>query len=236
VTFSIVGLDRERGQLGVAVATAHWAVGARVPYVQPRLAAIAVQAYAHPPLGYGTLEEMAATVRSGPEALQSMLERDPGRDWRQVGLIDWQGGQFAHTGSRTAPWSGHLLGQDCVAAGNMLTGEETVRAMIDAFARHNDQDLPDRLTMALLAGHEAGGDRRGQQSAALYVVATEPAPYVDLRVDDHPTAVYELVRLVEATRGDKLARGFHFATSRESPPVSEYEAHHELLRQRGLAP
>src|SRR5687768_9621526 len=156
--------------LGVAVATAHWAVGARVPYVRPRLAALAVQAYAHPPLGYETLDLMAALGWSGQEAFRVVLDRDPGRDWRQVALVGWRGERLAHTGDRTAPWCGHRLGQDCVAAGNMLVGEETVWAMIESFERRAELDLPDRLALALLAGHEAGGDRRGQRSAALYVV------------------------------------------------------------------
>lgn len=236
MTFSIVGRDPERGMLGVAVATAHWAVGARVPYVRPRLAAIAVQAYAQPSLGYETLDLMAALGWSGPEALRALLERDPGRDWRQVVLVDRDGRLAAHTGSRTAPWSGHRLGRECAAAGNMLRGEETVAAMVERFERRPELDLPDRLVEALVAGHEAGGDRRGQQSAAVYVAIREPAPYVDLRVDDHPAAVAELARLAGATRDDALARGLRFATDRASPPVAEYEAHHQKLREQGLAP
>lgn len=235
MTFSIVGRDAGSGMLGVATATAHWAVGARVPYVRAGLAALAVQAYAQPALGYETLALMAAAGWSGPEALGVLLERDPGRDWRQVALVDRDGRLTAHTGSRTAPWSGHLLGRDCAAAGNMLQGERTVGAMIEAFEGHSGLELPDRLVGALVAGHEAGGDRRGQQSAALYVVVREPAPYVDLRVDDHPAAISELARLVEATRDDALSRGLRFATSRETAPVAEYEVHHERLRRAGLA-
>jgi len=236
MTFSIVGRDPERGMLGVATATAHWAVGARVPFVRPRLAALAVQAYAHPPLGYETLDLMAALGWSGPDALAVVLERDPGRDWRQVALVDAAGNRTAHTGPRTAPWSGHRLGRDCAAAGNMLRGEETVAAMVETFEGGAGRHLPDRLVAALRAGHEAGGDRRGQQSAAVLVAILEPAPYVDLRVDDHPAAVEELARLLAASGDDALVRGLRFATSRESPPVAEYEAHHESLRRRGLAP
>jgi uncharacterized Ntn-hydrolase superfamily protein len=236
MTFSIVGRDPGRGMLGVATATAHWAVGARVPYLRPRLAALAVQAYAHPALGYETLDLMAAVGWSGPEALRSLLDRDPGRDWRQVALVDRDGELTAYTGPRTAPWSGHLVGRECAAAGNMLRDERTVRAMVDAFERGSGLELPDRLVAALVAGHEAGGDRRGQRSAAVRVVIREPAPYVDLRIDDHPAAVSELARLVDATRDDALTRGLRFATDRASPPVAEYEAHHERLRRAGLAP
>lgn len=236
MTFSIVGRDASTGMLGVATATAHWSIGARVPYVRPRLAAIAVQAYAQPYLGIETLELMAALGWPGPEALQIVLDRDPGRDWRQVALIDRQGASIGFTGKQTAPWSGHGSARDCVAAGNMLVGEQTVQAMLEQFDQRGDLDLPDRLVLALQAGHQAGGDRRGQRSAALYVVANEPAPYVDLRIDDHPDAVLELVRLNEVTRSDALVRSRRFATSRMAPPVSEYEARHEELRRLGLAP
>lgn len=221
--------------LGVAVATRYWAVGARVPYVRPKLAALAVQAYAQPYIGYDVLQMMADTGCSGPDALDRVLEADPGRDWRQVGLVDYDGNVVGFTGSETVAWSGHLEGDNCVAAGNMLVGEATVQAMVETFEEMTDDELPERLMAALQAGHAAGGDRRGQQSAAIYVVYLEDAPYLDLRVDDHPDAIAELARLVEATREDELTRSRHFATSRASPPVSQYVAHKEELREAGLA-
>lgn len=235
MTFSITGRDPKNGMLGVAVATRSWAVGAGVPKVRAGVAAIAVQAYAQPYIGYDVLALVAETGCSGPAALEQVLAADPGRDWRQVGLVDAQGNVAGYTGSETAPWSGHVVGEQCVAAGNMLVGAETVQAMVATFEGRPDLELPDRLTLALQAGHAAGGDRRGQQSAALYVVYLEEAPYVDLRVDDHPEAVGELARLVEATRSVRLTRNLHFATTRESPPVSEYVAHKESLRKAGLA-
>ena len=235
MTFSITGRDAQNGMLGVAVATKYWAVGARVPYVQPRLAALAVQAYAQPYLGYDTFKVMDETGCSGPEALKQVLAGDPGREWRQVGLIDYEGKIMGHTGRETVAWSGHLVGEQCVAAGNMLVGEDTVRAMVETFEGNPALELPDRLALALQHGHAAGGDRRGQQSAAVYVVFLEDAPYVDLRVDDHPDAIAELTRLVEVTQEDRLVRSLHFASSRESPPVSEYVAHKEDLEEAGLA-
>jgi uncharacterized Ntn-hydrolase superfamily protein len=235
MTFSITGRDPQNSMLGVAVATRYWAVGARVPYVRPKVAALAVQAYAQPYLGYDTLKLMVETGCSGPEALMQVLDRDPGQEWRQVGLVDYQGNIIGHTGHETVPWSGHLVGKECVAAGNMLVGEETVQAMVETFENNSDLELPDRLVRALQHGHEAGGDRRGQQSAAVYVVYLQEAPYLDLRVDDHPEAVAELARLVEATRDDRLVRSLHFASSRESSPVSEYVAHKEELKKAGLA-
>jgi uncharacterized Ntn-hydrolase superfamily protein len=235
MTFSITGRDARTGMIGVAVATRYWAVGSRVPYVRPKVAALAVQAYAQPYLGYDTLNLMQETDCSGPEALTQVLGRDPGREWRQVGLVDYQGNVMGHTGSETVAWSGHLVGEQCVVAGNMLVGPETVQAMVESFVQQAELELPDRLTLALQAGHAAGGDKRGQQSAAVYVAYLEEAPYVDLRVDDHPDAIAELARLVQATRQDRLVRSLHFASSRESPPVEQYIVHKEELKKVGLA-
>jgi uncharacterized Ntn-hydrolase superfamily protein len=235
MTFSITGFDAASGMMGVAVATRYWAVGARVPYVRAGLAAIAVQAYAQPYLGYDTLRLMAEAGLSGPEALARALDADPGRAWQQVGLVDHQGNVFGYTGSETAPWSGHALGASCVGAGNMLAGEATVAAMVEVFEGNPDRDLPERLVAALQAGHAAGGDRRGQQSAAVYVVHRGEAPYLDLRVDDHPEAIAELARLVAATHADPLVRSARFAGGRDAPPVEEYFAHKEQLRAQGLA-
>lgn len=235
MTFSITGRDPRTGMIGVAVATRYWAVGSRVIYVRPKVGALAVQAYAQPYLGYDTLKLIQETGCSGPEALRQILTLDPGREWRQVGLVDYQGNVMGHTGSETVAWSGHLEGGQCVAAGNMLVGAETVQAMVETFEQQAELELPERLTLALQAGHTAGGDKRGQQSAALYVVYLEDAPYLDLRVDDHPDAIAELARLVQATREDRLVRSLHFASSRETPPVSGYVTHKEELKKAGLA-
>ncbi len=235
MTFSITGFDPASGLMGVAVATRYWAVGARVPYVRAGLAALAVQAYAQPYLGYDTLRLMGEEGLSGPAALERVLAADPGRDWRQVGLVDHLGNLYGYTGVETEPWSGHLVGAGCVGAGNMLVNAETVGDMVATFEARPELALPERLVTALQAGHAAGGDRRGQQSAAVYVVHREEAPYLDLRVDDHPDAIAELARLVAATASDPLVRSARFAGGRAAPPVDEYRAHKERLRGKGLA-
>lgn len=236
MTFSITGYDAHTGMLGVAVATRYWAVGARVPYVRAGTAALAVQAYAQPYIGYDTLRLLAANPQlDAVEALERVLAADPGRDWRQVGLVDNRGRAYGYTGSQTAPWSGHAVGEGCVAAGNMIVGPATVERMTAAFAAHRAEPLPERLVAALRAGHEAGGDRRGQQSAAIYVAYREEAPYLDLRVDDHPDAIAELERLVAATRSDPLVRSERFAGGRAAAPLEEYLAHKERLKEQGLA-
>lgn len=231
MTFSITGRDSRTGMLGVAVATKYWAVGARVPYMRAGVAALAVQAYYQPYLAYDTLERMSASGGDGPSVLQDVLAADPGRDWRQVGLVDANGNVFGYTGKETEPWSGHEVGADCVGAGNMLMNRETVSAMVAFFESQPDLDLPDRLVQALQAGHLAGGDSRGQQSAAVYVVHLQPVPYTDLRVDDHPNAVAELARLAEATHLDPMTRGLHFATTRETRSISEYFEQQARLRE-----
>ena len=235
MTFSITGYDTHGGMMGVAVATRYWGVGARVPYVRAGVAALAVQAYAQPYLGYDTLRLIHDTGLSGPEAITCVLANDPGRDWRQVGMVDHHGNVFGYTGSETEPWSGHILGTTCVGAGNMLVNQETVGEMVATFEGRADLDLPERLVTALRAGHAAGGDRRGQQSAAIYVVHLEEAPYLDLRVDDHPDAIAELVRLVAVTRDIELVRSARFAGGRESPSVAEYISQKAHLRTQGLA-
>ncbi|MFN8496377.1 MAG: DUF1028 domain-containing protein [Anaerolineae bacterium] len=235
MTFSVVGRDSESGMMGVAVATKHTAVGARVPYVRAGAAAIAVQAYAQPYLGYDALRLIQDGGVTGPQALDTVLAADPGRDWRQVILVDAEGRLAGHTGVETEGWSGHRLGTHCAAAGNMLVNGETVEAMVAYFESHPDDPLPLRLVAALQAGHAAGGDRRGQQSAALYVVYREEAPYADLRIDDHPQAVGELRRLLDLVSHDALTMSLRFSSGRESPPVSEYIAHKDKLRRAGLA-
>lgn len=235
MTFSITGFDPPTGMMGVAVATRYWAVGARVPYVRAGVAALAVQAYAQPYLGYDTLRLVREQGLSGPAALEQVLAADPGRAWRQVGLVDHLGNCFGYTGAETEPWSGHRVGASCVGAGNMLVNAETVGEMVATFEARPDLPLPERLVAALQAGHAAGGDRRGQQSAAVYVVHREEAPYLDLRVDDHPEAIAELARLLAATSADPLVRSARFAAGRAAPPVEEYQAHKQRLRSKGLA-
>ncbi len=235
MTFSITGMDHS-GKMGVAVATKYWAVGARVPYVRGGVAALAVQAYAQPYIGYDVLQLLTDHPdMEGPAALQIVLDRDPGKEWRQVGLVDMRGNVVGFTGRETVAWSGHCVGTDCVSAGNMLVGPETAQAMTDFFETHPALELPERLTGALQAGHAAGGDKRGQQSAAIYVVDREEAPYLDLRIDDDPDAISALARLLDDTRDIELVRSVHFASSRASPSVESYIAHRETLRDQGLA-
>lgn len=225
-TFSIVARD-ETGVLGVAVTSRVLAVGAHCPFVSERSVAIASQAYLNPYLAYDLMERVDAGAELD-EAAEAVLAADPGRAWRQVIAIRPAGDPFAFTGSETDPWSGHRVGEHSVAAGNLLVGADTVTALSETF-EGSAGALPERLIRALASGQAAGGDRRGRQSAAILVRASEAAPLVDLRVDDHPDPVAELARLYELLAPD-LERALRRATTREPAAVAELRARQADVR------
>jgi uncharacterized Ntn-hydrolase superfamily protein len=203
MTFSIVARSSDGESWGVAVASKFLAVGAVVPAAVAGVGAIATQAdanVAYKGLALSHLDDGA----TASVALQRLLEEDEGRDHRQVGIVDVDGGSASHTGQACLDWAGSLTGEGYAIQGNILTGSEVVEAMEEAWlASADDSDLGRRLIAALAAGDAAGGDRRGRQSAALLVVR-EGAGYgggddiaVDLRVDDHADPVAELTRLLD---------------------------------------
>lgn len=194
-TFSIVAHDVTAGAWGAAISSGIPAVGSLCVFAHPDRGVIATQAWVNPLLGVDGLELLE--THSGRETLDRLLDQDPEPELRQVAVIDKDGDSAAHTGSRTHPWSGHRIGMQYATAGNILTGEETITAMAAEFETTADAPLQERLLKALEEGQEAGGDERGRQSAALYVIRSEPYPYVDLRVDDHPDPVTELRRIYD---------------------------------------
>lgn len=193
-TFSITARCERTGQLGVAVSTAIPCVGMLCPFVQSGVGAVATQSFVNPYLGIWGLESLAQG-RSAEETLSSLRERDEGFELRQIGIVDAEGRSVAFSGDQCDGWYGHLTGQNYAVAGNMLTGPDTLDAMQASFRQDAEQPLAQRLVHALAAGQQAGGDKRGKQSAALKVYSTEQYPLVDLRVDDHPDPVPELERL-----------------------------------------
>ena len=204
-TFSIVARSGDGREFGVAVSTAVPGVGALVPHVCAT-GAIATQASVNIQLGLQGIQLLACGL-SVDVALDELLRQDARADLRQVHGIDTRGAQFAHTGAECVPWAGHLKGRDHSVAGNMLVGEETIRAMSRGFAAAAGVELAERLLLALEAAQAAGGDKRGKQSAALLVASPEPRFYHNLRVDDHPEPVAELRRIFELTRkGDAERR------------------------------
>lgn len=206
MTFSIVArcVDESDGRpwWGVAVASKFLAVGNAVPAAVAGLGALATQADANVAwkgIGLSLLDEGA----SAGVALQRLLEEDDKRDHRQIGIVDGDGNAASHTGSACFDWAGGVVGDGVAIQGNILAGPEVVEAMKTAWDAAEGAPLARRLLAALTAGDDAGGDRRGRQSAALLVVS-EGAGYggaddiaADLRVDDHPAPVTELGRLLD---------------------------------------
>ena len=199
MTFSIVAADLDAGDWGVAVASKFVSVGAVVPWARAGVGAVATQSWANTAFGPDGL----ALLREGvpaEEALGRLVEADEGREDRQVGIVDAAGRAATFTGSGCMDWAGGATGSGFAAQGNILVGEQVVAALSETFIE-TDGDLCDRLLAALLAGDAAGGDRRGRQSAALLVVREGGGyegrndRYIDLRVDDHPDPIKELMRI-----------------------------------------
>lgn len=203
MTFSIVARSADGESWGVAVASKFLGVGAVVPAAVAGVGAVATQAWAnvaYKGLALSHLDDGA----TAPVALQRLLEEDEGRDHRQVGIVDVDGGSASHTGSACLSWAGGRTGAGYAIQGNILVGAEVVEAMEAAWL-DSAADLPleRRLLAALAAGDLAGGDSRGRQSAAVFVVR-EAAGYdggddvaVDLRVDDAVAPIPELERLLD---------------------------------------
>jgi uncharacterized Ntn-hydrolase superfamily protein len=202
-TFSISARCQRSGMLGVAVSTAVPAVGGICPFVEAGVGAISTQSWVNPYLGIDGLKLLRAG-KSAEQALDELMGTDPGREVRQIGIVDANGGSAAWSGRECTAWFGHVTGPDYSVQGNMLVGESTISSMAEAFIQSSSAGLPERLVIALEAGQKAGGDKRGRQSAALLVYKTEGYPYLSLRVDDHAHPVAELRRVFEVARQQLL--------------------------------
>ncbi|MEM6280198.1 MAG: DUF1028 domain-containing protein [Verrucomicrobiota bacterium] len=198
-TFSIVAMDPETGEIGVAVQSRIVGVGAVVPFARAGVGAIATQAYAN--TGYGPLALQALEAGLSSEETRNLLVRDdPLREMRQFGLVSFDGSSASFTGQRCLTWAGSIVGENFAVQGNILTGPTVVEAMAKAFGE-SEGILAERLIAALHAGQSAGGDSRGKQSAALLVVREGWGyggvndRFRDIRVDDHETPIRELERV-----------------------------------------
>ena len=200
-TFSIVGRDPENGDLGVAVQSKFFAVGAVVPWAKAGIGAIATQSWTNTTYGSKGLALLGNGL-TAQQALDQLVADDDGRSQRQVGIIDADGNVANYTGDECLEWAGARSGENYTAQGNLLTGEAVVDAMGEAF-EETEGELAEKLMAALIAGQEKGGDRRGQQAAALLVVRENGGEggfddrYIDLRVDDHKQPIKELHRLLK---------------------------------------
>lgn len=214
MTWSIIAHDPANGEIGIAVATCAFAVGARVPFIATGIGAIATQSFVNPFYGYRGLELMRAGA-SAEDVIRIVTNADEGRSQRQVHAMDNAFRFAVYTGEGCVPWCGHLLRETFSVAGNMLAGprviEETARAFTQA-----PGPLADRFIAALRAGEAAGGDKRGRQSAAMLIHDAEEYPLHDLRVDDHTAPIEELARLLSVARGRYLHYR-KFMPSRSNP-------------------
>ena len=201
MTFSIVACDLEEHTWGIAVASKFPAVGAVVPFARAGAGAVATQALANTSFGPHGLDWMQSGL-SAREALEKLLQNDPDREHRQVGLVDARGGAATHTGSGCYTWAGGVCGDGYAIQGNILSSHKVVPAMEKAFLKTKGS-LPQRLYKGLLAGDRAGGDKRGRQSAAIYVVKPNGGyggyldRWLDYRVDDHQDPVRRLGELLQ---------------------------------------
>ena len=217
MTWSILARDPETGELGVAVATRFFAVGAVCPRIEGEVGVIATQALVNPMLGILGLDRLR--VGEAPEAaLAALIAGDAGRDHRQLHMLSANGAIAQHTGSACLDWCGHVAGRDVSVAGNMLAGPQVVVATREAWLASAGQPMAERLLAALEAGEAAGGDRRGRQSAALQVASRDPYPDLDIRADDHPDPLAELRRLLAVSR-QRYAGFRRFLAGRDHPGV-----------------
>ena len=202
-TFSIVAYDAGREEWGVAVQSKFLAVGSVVPWARAEAGAVATQSYANVMYGPEGLRMMGNGM-SAEETIASLVESDPDKSLRQVGIVDREGKAAAFTGDGCYEWAGHVVGDGFACQGNILI-PGTVEAMADRFEkiRGGEGELSDWLVQALEAGQEAGGDKRGRQSAAILVVRQGGGyggnhdRYLDLRVDDDQQPIRELQKLLQ---------------------------------------
>jgi uncharacterized Ntn-hydrolase superfamily protein len=214
-TFSIVAADLEAGEVGCAVQSRYFSVGSVVPWARAGVGAVATQAAGVAAFGRRALEELDRGA-APEDALARALAGDEGRETRQLGVVAADGRAAAFTGAACLDWAGHRVGAGFAVQGNILAGPEVVDEMARAY-EETVGSLVERLVAALEAGQAAGGDRRGQQSAAVVVeragAHSERREGIDricdLRVEDHPEPIVELRRLVGVWNAWEAQRRAH---------------------------
>jgi len=190
-TFSILAISPDSRLMGVAVASGSTSVGDRVPHAKPRVGVIATQAYTNVAYGIKGLKLLAKGL-SPKEVLDRLLMEDPGRELRQVAIMDFKRRKAVFTGVNAPEFRGEIVGKSYVVIGNLLAEKEVVKSMAEEFERSSG-DLAWRMARALKAGSETGGDKRGEKSAALIVVSTEKVE-VKIKVDKHANPIGELLQ------------------------------------------
>ena len=215
MTWSIIARDKATSQIGIAVATRFFAVGARVPHIAAGHGGVATQALVNPYYGIDGVK-MLRTGRSPQEIIDALIADDGGCQSRQVHIMDAMGRIAAFTGKDCVDWCGHLGGDGFSIAGNMLTGARVLEDTAKAYAANESLPFARRLIAAMRAGEAAGGDKRGKQSAALVIHDSEEWSALDLRVDDHADPLAELERL-ERVSGERWVHFRKFLPTRQNP-------------------
>lgn len=214
MTWSILARDPATGEIGGAVATRFFAVGAICLHIEGQVGAIATQALINPMYGVRGLPRLRAG-EAPEDVAAALLGADAGRESRQLHILDARGRRAHHTGAECVDWCGGVAAADVSVAGNMLAGPAVVQATLDAFLA-TPGPLALRLLAALDAGEAAGGDKRGRQSAALKICSRDPYPDLDIRADDHPAPLEELRRL-HAVSQERYAGFRRFLAGADSP-------------------
>jgi uncharacterized Ntn-hydrolase superfamily protein len=194
MTWSVVTRDPQTGHLAIAVATRFFAVGSVVPHIRGGVGAVATQAFSSPLYGTDGLL-MLAEGKAPQDVITALTGRDAGHEQRQLHLIDSKGRNAAFTGAKCIDWAGHLVDDNVSVAGNMLSGPQVIAETLATFKKTAGKPLAERLLEAMQAGEDAGGDKRGRQSAALLIYRDQDFSWMNIRVDDHADPLAELRRL-----------------------------------------
>jgi len=219
-TYSIVAIDKESGELGVAVQSHWFSVGFLVPWAKAGVGAVATQSFVKVDYGPDGLELMESGM-TATQALEQLIAKDDGKAVRQVGMIDFDGNVAAHTGERCIEHAEHIIGENFSVQANMMANSTVPKAMANAFV-NSQGDLADRMMAALEAAEAEGGDIRGKQSAAMLIVSGNPTGIdwkdtkLSLRIEDHSNPLAELKRLIRIHRAYQHANmGDHYMETEE---------------------
>ena len=234
-TYSIVAHDATTGEMGVAVQSHWFSVGSIVTWAEAGVGAIATQSFVDPAYGPRGLELIKSGL-TAEQALEALVLVDEGRDVRQVAFVDTEGNVSAHTGAKCIESAGHYVGEGYSVQANMMLNDKVVPAMAKAY-ESTEGDLADRLMAALEAAQSVGGDIRGKQSAAMLIVKAESTGQswadrvLELRIEDHPTPIAELKRLLKVHRAYEHMNAGDVAVEHDDLELAmaEYGAAAELL-------
>jgi len=204
MTLSILAVDKEKEQLGIAVITGSIAVGSRVPWAKAGIGVVATQGFTNPSLGPIILQ-MLERGFDVQYSLRVALNKDPNPSLRQVAVLDIQGNFAVHTGENTPDWRGHVVGENCVCVGNLITGRNVLEELREGFESAKGS-LINRLFVALKRAVKKGGDKRGHRSAAILVVGNTIYGniydrIIDIRVDLSEDPINDLEKILYAVMG-----------------------------------